>query len=153
MPIVSTGSFNTKAVAVAPSMATIGPGMRLESMRQTSMVATVATARIVAVGDHVGELAASAFIRNQNTPGTLSRCSPKKSFTCVLAIKTAIPLVNPITTGRGINFTPVPIPVAPITTSRIPAITVHMNKPSTPCAATMPICPRYQSVSSGPLAK
>src|SRR5436309_12606302 len=86
-------------------MATIGPGMRLESMRQTSMVATVATARIVAVGDHVGELAASAFIRNQNTPGTLSRCSPKKSFTCVLAIKTAIPLVNPITTGRGINFT------------------------------------------------
>src|SRR5689334_8467438 len=68
------------------------PECAFESTRQTSRVATVATARIVAVGDHVGKLAANTFIRCQNTPGTLSRCNPKKSFTCVLAIKTAIPL-------------------------------------------------------------
>ena len=36
------------------------------------------------------------------------------------------------------NFTADPIPVAPSTTSRIPAITVHMNSPSIPCTATIP---------------
>ena len=123
---------------VAPSIATIGPGMRFERTRHSNMVATVAAASTVAVSDHVGELAARAFMRRQNTPGTFSSCNPKKSLICVLAIRTAMPLVNPMTTGRGRNFTPVPMPVAPMTTSRIPAITVHMNRPSTPCTATMP---------------
>ena len=77
-------------------------------------------------------------MRSQKTPGTLSTCSPKKSFICVLAIRMAIPLVNPITMGRGMNFTAEPMPVAPITSSRMPAMTVHMKRPSTPCAATMP---------------
>ena len=40
-------------------------------------------------------------------------------------------------TGRGINFTADPILVAPMITSSTPAIIVHMNNPSTPCAATM----------------
>lgn len=44
----------------------------------------------------------------------------------------AIPLVNPITTGRGMNFTAVPSPVIPMTISSTPAITVHMYSPSTP---------------------
>ena len=30
------------------------------------------------------------------------------------------------------------MPVAPRTTSITPAIIVHMNRPSTPCSATMP---------------
>ena len=49
-----------------------------------------------------------------------------------------MPFVNPTTTGRGMNFTAVPKPVAPKTTSRTPAIIVHMNRPSTPCFATIP---------------
>ena len=56
----------------------------------------------------------------------------------MLAISTAIPFVNPITTGRGMNFTPVPSPVTPMITSSTPAITVHMNNPSTPWTATIP---------------
>ena len=40
-------------------------------------------------------------------------CNPKKSLICVLAIRTAIPLVKPITMGRGMNFTAVPMPVTP----------------------------------------
>ena len=43
-----------------------------------------------------------------------------------------------MTTGRGMNLTAVPVPVSPMTTSRMPAIMVHMNKPSTPCSAMMP---------------
>ena len=56
----------------------------------------------------------------------------------MLAISTAIPLVNPTTTGRGRYFTAVPMPVAPRITSITPAIIVHMNRPLTPCSATIP---------------
>jgi len=31
-----------------------------------------------------------------------------------------------------------PIPVNPIASNTTPAITVHMNRPSTPCATTIP---------------
>ena len=55
-------------------------------------------------------------MRSQNSPGTLSRCRPKKSLIWVLAMSTAMPLVKPITTGRGMNFTAVPMPVTPRTT-------------------------------------
>ncbi len=41
-------------------------------------------------------------------------------------------------TGRGMNFTAVPSPVAPIKTSMTPAIIVTMNKPDTPNLAMMP---------------
>ena len=53
-------------------------------------------------------------------------------------MSTAMPLVKPTTTGRGMNRTAVPIPVTPSTTSMTPAIIVHMNRPSTPYFATMP---------------
>ena len=64
--------------------------------------------------------------------------SPKKSFTCVLAMITAIPLVKPTTTGRGMNFTAEPKPVAPSTTSMMPASSVQMYSPIIPCFSTIP---------------
>ena len=48
------------------------------------------------------------------------------AWICVLAIRMAIPLVNPTTIGRGINFTAEPMPVAPSTISSTPAMIVHM---------------------------
>jgi hypothetical protein len=88
--------------------------------------------------DQVGAAAARAFMRSQNSLGTLSRCSPMKSLIWVLTMSTAMPLVKPITTGRGINLTAVPMPVAPRMTNIIPAMTVHINSLSMPCAATIP---------------
>ena len=49
-----------------------------------------------------------------------------------------MPLVNPMTTGRGMYFTAVPSPVTPSRIRITPAMSVHMNRPSRPCAATMP---------------
>ena len=69
--------------------------------------------------------------RARNSPGT-SMVSPRKSLNCVLAITSAMPLVKPMITGRGMYFTAEPVPVSPITISITPAISVHMNKPSTP---------------------
>ena len=137
-PTVSTGSFSSQAAIVAPSIAMIGPGMRAETVRQMIITATVHTASKVACHDQVGAATARAFMRSQNSPGTFCKLKPKRSLICVLAIKTAMPLVNPITTGRGMNLTADPMPVAPSTTSRTPAITVHMKRPSTPCTATIP---------------
>ncbi len=77
-------------------------------------------------------------MRSQKTLGILSICRPKKSFTCVLAMRIAMPLVKPMTMGRGINFTAEPMPVRPMITSSAPAITVHMKRPSMPCSATIP---------------
>src|SRR6202165_3026353 len=51
---------------------------------------------------------------------------------------TAIPFVNPTTTGRGMNLTAEPRPVAPTTIKMTPAINVHMKSPSMPYLATIP---------------
>src|ERR1700681_1280107 len=77
-------------------------------------------------------------MRARNSPGTLSTLRPKKSLIWVLAMMTAMPFVNPTTTGRGMYFTAVPSPVTPKMTSSTPAISVHMNNPSRPYRATIP---------------
>ena len=106
VPIVSTGSLNRySSHRRRPAWRQSAPECGSKARGRQSITATVQPASSVARGDHVGAAAASAFIRSQNSPGTLSRCSPKKSLIWVLAISTAIPLVKPITTGRGINFT------------------------------------------------
>ena len=64
-----------------------------------------------------------------NSPGFSAIRSPRKSRICVLAMRTAMPFVNPMTTGRGMKRTAVPVPVTPRTTSMTPAIIVHMNRP------------------------
>src|ERR1700687_552780 len=79
-PIVSAGILRRYTATVAPSIATIGPGMRLETARHKRKTATVQPATNAARGDHVGAAAASAFILNQNSPGTLSRCNPQQSL-------------------------------------------------------------------------
>jgi hypothetical protein len=78
-------------------------------------------------------------MRPTNSPGTgPSNVMPKKSLICVLAITSAMPLVKPMTTGRGMKRTAVPEPVSPMITRTTPAIIVHMNRPSTPYLATIP---------------
>ena len=96
------------------------------------------TARAVSSGENDEKLCAYVRIRAANSPGTLSIFNPKKSLIWVLAMITAMPFVKPTTTGRGMNLTAVPKPVAPRIRSSTPAIRVHMNNPSTPYFATIP---------------
>ncbi len=84
------------------------------------------TPSIVADSETVPAAATTAPMRAANSEGTSASCSPKKSRICVLAISTAIPFVNPITTGRGRYLTAVPIPLMPRMTSITPAIIVTM---------------------------
>ena len=96
------------------------------------MVTSATTASAVVGGDSVRACSASATILGQKAPGTVVSSTPKKSRICVLAMSTAIPLVKPTTTGRGMNDTAAPIPVAPRMIRMTPAIIVHMNRPSMP---------------------
>ena len=116
----------------------MAPGMRFDSRLAIRMIPIAPMARPVANGDHVEKLDIKSCIRGRNSLGCDWMLSPKKSRICVLAMRTAIPFVNPTTTGRGMNRTADPMPVAPSTTSIRPAIRVQTNRPSTPCAATMP---------------
>ena len=96
-------------------------------------VSTPAATSVVG-NDAASACIASAAIRGRRTrPGTgPGSVMPKKSLICVLAMTSAMPFVKPITTGRGMKRTAVPVPVRPMITSRTPAIIVHMNRPSTP---------------------
>jgi len=98
----------------------------------------LAVASRVAFQEIVLKLLAIASIRPRNSPGTFSIVRPKKSLSCVLAISTAMPLVNPTITGRGMNFTAFPRPVTPSPTSMTPAISVQLNRPFRPYFATIP---------------
>ena len=90
-------------------------------VRSTIIPASDTTPNAVAGGESVSDAAAPGppcARRTRTAPAATA--SPKKSRICVLAISTAIPFVNPITTGRGRYFTAVPMPVRPSTTRMTP---------------------------------
>ena len=116
----------------------IEPGTLFVTHGQSSTIARVVTAVSVAVTLNEVAARASAAIRGTNSLGTGLTVRPKKSLICVEAISTAMPLVNPIVTDRGMNRTAVPRPVMPMTISITPAIAVHISRPETPNFATMP---------------
>ena len=138
LPTVSTGKPMIIAPAVPITRATTVPGTRGTRRTNSTMMASETMPRPAATGEAVSQCAASTCIRPTNSPGTSAIRSPKKSLIWVLAIRTAMPLVKPTTTGRGMNLTVDPRPVSPMMTSRTPAIIVHMNRPSMPNSATMP---------------
>ncbi len=79
-----------------------------------------------------------AATRSKNSLGDPGIASPRKSLTCVVAMSSAMPLVNPRTTGRGMNFTAVPRPVKPRMSRITPAIMVTISRPDTPWSWMMP---------------
>jgi hypothetical protein len=125
VPTVSIGACSNSAVAVPNTSTTIAPGTR-GATRRSRIITTSATApKTVASIENVPAECASTPIRSAKSEGTVDTRRPKKSRIWVLAISTAIPFVNPMTTGRGRYFTAVPIPVSPRITSRTPAIIVQ----------------------------
>ena len=114
------------------------PGIRREAFRRPRIMTTVAAARSVAAPEAVFAEDTSTFMRSRKSPGSVDVVRPKKSRICVLAISTPMPFVNPMTTGRGMNLTAVPRPVKPRTMRMTPAMSVHMNRPSSPWVATIP---------------
>ena len=138
VPIVPIWIPAKTQAAVVASRATIVPGTFFVIRGQSRMMAIVARETSTAGTLTVAALFASAIIRGANSLGTSSTARPKKSLICVEAISTAMPLVKPIVTGRGMYRTAEPRPVSPIKSSIAPAIAVHINRPETPNSVTIP---------------
>ncbi len=56
----------------------------------------------------------------------------------MVAMITAMPLVKPTITGRGMKRMAPPMPLRPSSTSMTPPIIVQRKRPATPWVATMP---------------
>ena len=132
------GRCRSDAAAVPTTNTTMAPGIFGANFLKRISVSSATPASAVAAGLMVPIARPIAAPRPRKSPGTLSICNPRKSFTWVLAMRRAIPLVKPTTTGRGMNLTADPSPVAPRATSITPAIRVQTNRPLTPNFATMP---------------
>ena len=137
-PIVSTGNRIAAAMAVPASSAMMLPGIRRDTHRQHRMIPMVASASSVEAPLAESAYDASIRARPRKSPGSSGVSRPNRSRIWVLAMRMAMPLVKPMTTGRGMYFTAVPSPVTPSKTRITPAMRVHMNNPSMPYAATMP---------------
>lgn len=64
--------------------------------------------------------------------------SPRKSLTCPEKMIRAMPDVNPVTTGIGMNLMAVPSLATPSSTSITPAMKMATARPSIPNRYTMP---------------
>ena len=144
LPIVSTGKSNattarvpkTSAITLAGTLPTIGfPEVhRGHSMR----ISNEASATIIAQGLRLGRVSQMICICAKKFAGIRSIGRPIRSRTCWSAIRTAMPLVNPIMIETGTNRIRTPIRRAPIANKKPPAIMVAMSKLATPYRSTMP---------------
>ena len=92
----------------------------------------------MAHGVALSACAAYATILARKSAGTPGMRKPKKSRSSPLKMMTAIPLVNPVTTGAGMNLIAPPSFATPRTMRITPAIIVATVSPSTPYCCTMP---------------
>ena len=136
--IVATARPSVCAAAVPARSATIVPGMRVFSVAQRINASSVHTPSAAVVASVVGSARPISTMRPTKSPGMRVMVRPRNSRSCVVAMMTAMPLVKPTTTGRGMKRMALPIPVRPRRTSITPAIIVHTNRPAMPCVATMP---------------
>ena len=135
-----------------PSIATTVPGTRRSTRGVSATIATVAMPSAVAGHEIVDACDATARMRSMKSSGISAMRSPKKSLSCVLAMSTAMPLVKPTTTGRGIYLTADPTPDAPSAIRMMPAIIVHRKRPLTPYCPMMPATTTTNAPVGPPMA-
>src|SRR5882724_9867795 len=109
--------------SVAPPTATIAPGIFGSNRRIAISAASVPTPTAAPCQLISGRLSHSNHTLGTNAPGSpagwpsTSTDSPRKSFNCDTQIVTAIPVVNPVVTGYGMNLINVPNLNNPISTT------------------------------------
>ena len=98
-PIVSTGRRRSAAPTVARRIATIGPGIRRDTLGQKIRTASAKPDTARAAGDALRAWSAKACHFSRKPVGTGPIRRPSRSLICDEKMMTAIPLVNPVTTG------------------------------------------------------
>ena len=132
VPIVSTGRCSSCTRAVVTMRATNGLGMRRLNRGQATMMARVSTETDTAQGFIVARCPPKARHFSTNSGGTVPIRSPRKSLTSPEKMIRAMPLVNPMVTGYGMNLMAPPSRARPKPARMTPASRVAAARPSTP---------------------
>src|SRR5215213_578452 len=119
--MVSTGRLKNAAIAVVTKMATNEPGILCVIFGQSNTIVTV-----MAASENEYQFTEDTYVKYAvhlkiKSAGTAPICNPRRSFTCEERITNAMPLVNPIIKGYGINFITDPNFARPMITSMMPA--------------------------------
>ena len=138
LPMVSTGSENSAATTVAVSSATNGDGRYLFSFFGQARISASEAPASASVTGWKSWICVRSVAMVGKKPDGIATCRPKKSFSWVKKIITAIPLVKPITSGIGKYLITCPSRSMPISTSSTPAMKVHSIRLVNPYLLTMP---------------
>ena len=106
-PMVSTGRLKIATAAVPSDAAPRSSRARAVNQRGTSsMIASETTPSPSAAGSkrRAAERAEHRHARQELARRIRRSARPRKSLICVEAMRTAMPLVKPMTTGRGMNL-------------------------------------------------
>ena len=135
--MVSTGSLRRYAARVAPSMAMIGPGMRSEMLGRPALLRPCRRRAMSRAGQG-GKCCRQHFHPQPEFAGNLLDVQAEEVFDLGAGDQHGNAIGESEDHRARNKFHRRPMPVAPSTTSRTPAIMVHMNRPSRPWTAMIP---------------
>ncbi len=135
LPIVATAWASPQpdhtTNSVAASMTMIEPGMKRRPRRGQRRIEarqTMASPSEYGLAKPIWPSSHGTFSMNsRGTPPSVG--SPAKSGICVMKMTTAMPVVNPLVTGHGMNLISVPSRARPMMTRITPAIMVATSNP------------------------
>ncbi len=124
--------FNAAPSTAATGMAMSGAGTRRVSFGTPTSNASVAAAMISSLTCAVPRACHMAAIRPKKDAGAPPRVRPRTSFSCNVAMTTAMPAVKPLVTGYGMNSMSWPRRATPIAISMRPPISPETSSPARP---------------------
>ena len=129
-PMVSTGRSASATIADVTATAAISPGNFGATRRKTTISTMVPRPIRAEAAENVGRAAHSTSILLRNSAGTSATLSPKRSFSWLVAMITAMPIVKPFMTGSGTRRMRFPARKYPAISKIRPAMNVAMTRPS-----------------------
>jgi hypothetical protein len=138
LPMVSTSNPPRRTSSVHATSATNGAGIVRFTFGHRSRMARPTAETAMADGLALPALRAKAIHFSAKSVGTGPIRSPSRSFTWLLKMMTAMPLVNPVTSGAGMNLMAAPSRATPKPIRMAPARKVATDSPSMPYRWTMP---------------
>lgn len=133
LPSVAMSRCKADTMMVPRNTATMEAGTRAPHFAGHSLMNSTVPKASARDGQFVSpRCSARKTTFSRNSAGTPVTSSPRKSFTCVLKMYTAMPAVKPITTGSGMYLIITPSRATPIAIRISPAIKVQTIRFSGP---------------------
>ena len=160
LPMVSTGSFSAHTTSEDSTSTTTVEGSFAVMPRQRGPFAFAGTGQKMIRPSDTAPIASARQLKvcmysvmteicEKKFDGDLGIARPSRSFTCEMAMMTAMPAVKPITIDTGMKRTRLPRRNAPIANRSTPAIMVAIKRLATPYFSAM-LYSRATKAPAGP---